>query len=122
MAESYHLLLELLSSEPFVQECFQVIENMCLSREISFTVQGSQPSVDFKAFVNKYYFNFLKSAIRQAHGLGIDLEFMSYPQQTEAGRAMREAIVNDVRPFSRRRMLAALRERRQHETRLKAEC
>jgi len=70
MAESYHLLLELLSSEPFVQECFQVIENMCLSREISFTVQGSQPSVDFKAFVNKYYFNFLKSAIRQAHGLG----------------------------------------------------
>ena len=61
-------------------------------------------------------------ASRAAQRLGIDLEFMSYPQQTEAGRAMREAIVNDVRPFSRRRMLAALRERRQHETRLKAEC
>jgi hypothetical protein len=35
----------------------------------------------------------------------MQLEFMSYPQQTEAGRAMREAIVNDVRPFSRRKML-----------------
>jgi hypothetical protein len=50
-------------------------------------------------------------ASRAAQRLGIQLEFMSYPQQTEAGRAMREAIVNDVRPFSRCRMLAALRER-----------
>jgi hypothetical protein len=50
-------------------------------------------------------------ASRAAQRLGIQLEFMSYPQQTEAGRAMREAIVNDIRPFSRRRMLAALRER-----------
>ena len=45
---------------------------------------------------------------------------MSYPQQTEAGRAMRESIVNDVRPFSRRRMLAALREERRE--RPKAKC
>jgi hypothetical protein len=49
-------------------------------------------------------------ASRVAQRLGIQLEFMSYPQQTEAGRAMRETIVNEVRPFSRRRMLAALRE------------
>jgi hypothetical protein len=51
-------------------------------------------------------------ASRAAQRLGIQLEFMSYPQQTEAGRAMRESIVNDVRPFSRRKMLAELRERR----------
>jgi len=50
-------------------------------------------------------------ASRAAQRLGVQLEFMSYPQQTEAGRAMRETIVNDVRPFSRRKMLAALRER-----------
>jgi hypothetical protein len=50
-------------------------------------------------------------ASRAAQRLGMQLEFMSYPQQTEAGRAMRETIVNDVRPFSRRRLLAALRER-----------
>lgn len=51
-------------------------------------------------------------AIRAAQRLGVQLEFMSYPQQTEAGRAMRETIVNDIRPFSRRKMLAALFERR----------
>jgi hypothetical protein len=56
-------------------------------------------------------------ASRAAQRLGIQLEFMSYPQQTEAGRAMREAIVKDVRPFSRRRMLAALLEKR-----LNAKC
>jgi hypothetical protein len=50
-------------------------------------------------------------ASRVAKRLGIQLEFMSYPQQTEPGRAMRETIVNDIRPFSRRKMLAALRER-----------
>jgi hypothetical protein len=50
-------------------------------------------------------------ASRAAQRLGIQLEFMSYPQQTEAGRAMREAIVNGISPFSRRKMLTALRQR-----------
>jgi len=50
-------------------------------------------------------------ASRAAQQLGIQLEFMSYPQQTDPGRAMRESMVNDIRPFSRRKLLAALRER-----------
>ena len=72
LAESHHLLLELLASEPFMQECLQMIENICLSREIDFTVgtNSSAPSTEFKAFVNRYYPRFLKNAIRQAHGLG----------------------------------------------------
>jgi len=70
IAESYHLLLELLISEPFMQECLQVIENMCLSRELNFTVGGKAPSHEFKRFVNRHYYNFLKTAIRMAHGLG----------------------------------------------------
>jgi hypothetical protein len=72
MAESHHLLLELLSSEPFMQECLQMIENICLSRELDFTVQDDRvtPSAEFKAFVNRHYPRFLKNAIRQAHGLG----------------------------------------------------
>lgn len=49
-------------------------------------------------------------ALRIAEQLGLDLEFMSYPQQTEPGKAMREAIVGDVRPISRGRMLEALKE------------
>jgi len=47
-------------------------------------------------------------ARRVAHRLGIELDFMSYPQQTGPGRAMREAIVRDVQPVSRTKMLDAL--------------
>ena len=70
IAESHHLLLELLSSEPFMQECLQMIENICLSRELDFTTQKGEASADFKSFINRHYPKFLKSAIRQAHGLG----------------------------------------------------
>ena len=71
MAESHHLLLELISSEPFMQECLQTIENICLSRELDFTMHGgTPPSADFKEFINRHYPRFLKNAIRQAHGLG----------------------------------------------------
>lgn len=41
-----------------------------------------------------------------ARALGVELEFMSYPQQTEAGREMREWVVANVRPVDR----AALRQ------------
>ena len=70
LAESYHLLLELLAVEPFMQECLQLIENMCLSRELAFTIDGKPPSPEFGAFINRHYYQFLKNAIRQAHGLG----------------------------------------------------
>lgn len=70
IAESYHLLLELLTSEPFMQECLQLIENMCLSRDLDFHINGATPSKEFKTFVKKHYYQFLKNAIRQAHGLG----------------------------------------------------
>ena len=76
-AESYFLLLELLTSEPFLQECLQIIENTCLCRELDFTIGGNgegafgvQPSKKFKAFINKYWYPFLKSVIKQQHGLG----------------------------------------------------
>jgi hypothetical protein len=71
VSESFHLLLELLTSEPFLQECFQMVENMCLSRDIEFTVSGGQPpALDFKSFINRHYYSFLSNAMRQAQGLG----------------------------------------------------
>jgi len=70
VAESYYLLLELLTSEPTMQECLQLIENMCLSRELDLTIGGKPPASGFKTFVNRHYYQFLKNAIRQAHGLG----------------------------------------------------
>jgi hypothetical protein len=40
-------------------------------------------------------------AWKVSQGLGIDLDFISHPQQTPAGQAMREWIVREVRPFDR---------------------
>lgn len=48
-------------------------------------------------------------ASKVAMRLGIDLEFMSYPQQTPEGQAMREWIVNEIRPLRRRPMLDSSR-------------
>lgn len=50
-------------------------------------------------------------ACRVAERLGISLEFLSYPQDTEQGKAMRETIVRDVKPLSRRKMLKGVEER-----------
>lgn len=47
-------------------------------------------------------------AQRVAERLKIDLQFMSYPQQTEQGKAMREWIVREVKPLSRAKMLESL--------------
>ena len=44
-------------------------------------------------------------ASQAAQRLGIELEFMSYPQQTSPGQAMREWIVTQIRPISRRGLL-----------------
>jgi len=46
-----------------------------------------------------------------ARALGIELDFMSYPQHTQAGREMREWIVDNVRPVDRAAMRAAVRQR-----------
>ncbi|HUW62616.1 MAG TPA: hypothetical protein VMZ06_16535 [Candidatus Bathyarchaeia archaeon] len=43
-----------------------------------------------------------------AQRLGVELEFMSWPQQTDRGKQMREWIVREVRPLDRARMLAEL--------------
>lgn len=48
---------------------------------------------------------------RVADRLGIPLEFMSYPQQTDRGKAMREYIVSNIKSFSRKKMLSTLRGR-----------
>lgn len=47
-------------------------------------------------------------ALRVADRLGLDLQFISYPQQTVPGQAMREWIVREVKPLDRQKMLDAL--------------
>lgn len=47
-------------------------------------------------------------ALRVADRLGIKLDFVSYPQQTDSGKAMREHIVNNIKPINREKMLNEL--------------
>ena len=47
-------------------------------------------------------------ALRIADELGITLDFMSYKQETEDGKMMREWIVDNIRPFSRSKMHSQL--------------
>lgn len=47
-------------------------------------------------------------AMRVAEQLGVSLQFMSYPQQTERGAHMREWIVNEIRPIDRAAVLHGL--------------
>lgn len=49
-------------------------------------------------------------AHRAAKALGVSLEFLSYPQQTPQGQAMREDIVRNIRSLDRKKMLEGLRE------------
>lgn len=49
-------------------------------------------------------------ALRIADSLGIELEFMSYKQETDGGKAMREWIVKNVKPLDREKMLRKFRE------------
>jgi hypothetical protein len=47
-------------------------------------------------------------AFRVAQRLNLELEFISYPQQSEEGREMREAIVRDIKPINREKIIKNL--------------
>lgn len=49
-------------------------------------------------------------AHRVAERLDVDLEFNSYPQDSDLGRAVREDIVHNVNPICRQKMIDALRD------------
>jgi hypothetical protein len=44
-----------------------------------------------------------------AEALGIELQFLSYPQQSPLGQSMREDIVRHVKPLDRDQLVSALR-------------
>ncbi len=48
-------------------------------------------------------------ALKVSDALGLELDFMSYPQQSEPGQAMREWIVRNVKPVDRDRMIDTTR-------------
>lgn len=63
ISESRALLLELVTSEPTILQCFKVIEATCLSQGLYCRVQGSQVTERFQRFLEDHYMPFCKSAI-----------------------------------------------------------
>ena len=64
IAESQSLLLELVTSEPTLNQCFKVIESTCLSQGIHCRVAGSEVSEAFQRHIDEFYIPFCKAAIR----------------------------------------------------------
>ena len=63
IAESQALLLELVTSEPTLLQCFKVIEATCLSQGIFCRVKGERTTDRFQRFLDDQYLPFCKAAI-----------------------------------------------------------
>ena len=70
IAESYQLLLELVTSEPTLQQCFKIIESTCLSQGVYCRVDGADVTERFQQHLDEHYVPFLKSAIRAFFAYG----------------------------------------------------
>jgi hypothetical protein len=62
--ESQGLLLELVTSEPTILQCFKIIESTCLSQGIFCRIGGQEVSPRFQRFLDDHYGPFCRSAIR----------------------------------------------------------
>ena len=70
IAESQALLLELVTSEPTIIQCFKVIEATCLSQGVFCRVDGLEVTDKFQRFMEDYYVPFCKTAIAAMYTYG----------------------------------------------------
>ena len=70
IAESQGLLLELVTTEPTIMQCFKIIESTCLSQGIFCRIQGAEASPKFQRFLDEHYAPFCKAAIRAMYTYG----------------------------------------------------
>lgn len=64
--ESYYLLLEMACCEPVIQECFNILESICLSHGVK--VKQSKP--EFQRHIDRYWLPFLRHCIRAMYIYG----------------------------------------------------
>jgi hypothetical protein len=70
IAESQVLLLELVTSEPTILQCFKVIEATCLSQGVFCRVSGTEVTDKFQRFLDDHYLPFCKTAIAAMYTYG----------------------------------------------------
>lgn len=64
LAESKHLLWELVTHEPSVLQCFNIIESTCLAQGLLCQIDGERCGEDFQRFLTRHYMPFCRQAIR----------------------------------------------------------
>lgn len=70
VAESQWLLLEMVTSEPTLIQCFKVIEATCLSQGVFCRVDGTEVTDKFQRFIDDHYIPFCKTAILAMYTYG----------------------------------------------------
>ena len=68
--ESQGLLLELVTTEPTILQCFKIIESTCLSQGIFCRIEGEEVSPRFQRFLEDHYLPFCRSAVRAMYTYG----------------------------------------------------
>ena len=74
--ESYYLLLELATSEPVLQQCFHILDSICLAHG----VKGRSAKPEFQHYIDLYWVPFLRHTLRAMHIYG----FVPYRVRTLA--------------------------------------
>lgn len=64
IAESKLLLWELVTHEPTVLQCFNVIEATCMAQGLFCRIDGEPCSDEFRKFLDRHYISFCKQALR----------------------------------------------------------
>ena len=64
IAESKHLLWELVTHEPTVLQCFGVVEATCMAQGLFCKIDGERCGDEFQRFLDKYYVPFCRQAVR----------------------------------------------------------
>ena len=68
--ESHGLLLELVTTEPTILQCFKIIESTCLSQGIFCRIGGQEVSPRFQRFLEDHYAPFCRAAVRAMFSYG----------------------------------------------------
>ena len=91
ISESKHLLWELVTHEPTVLQCFNIVESTCLSQGLFCKIGGERCGEGFQKFLNRHYIPFCRQAVRAMFTYG----FVPWGiRQLESGDRIPEILCN----------------------------
>jgi hypothetical protein len=67
IAESKHLLWELVTHEPTVLQCFSIVEATCMAQGLFCRIDGERCGEKFQRFLDKHYIPFCRQVTHLSH-------------------------------------------------------